>query len=187
MPHRAEVTAILNRMAQGQAEAAGELWPLVYNELRNLARNYFREENTDHTLQPTALVNEAYLRLAGLNENGWENRAQFFFIASQAMRRILIEHARRKHAAKRGGDWKRVTLDEEQTPAMPRADELLALNEALEELGTVDPQLVRVVELHLFGGLTLDDVARALEVAPITAKRSWKLAKAWLRSRMDKG
>lgn len=185
MPPRAEVTAILNRMAQGHSDAADDLWPIVYDELRNLARGYFRGEAADHTLQPTALVNEAYVRLAGLKENGWANRVQFFLVAAQAMRHILIDHARRRRSAKRGGKQQRVALDESNIPTTARDNELLALNEALEELFTVDAQLVKVVELHLFGGLTLDDVARSLDVAPITAKRMWKLAKGWLRSRID--
>jgi RNA polymerase sigma factor (TIGR02999 family) len=187
MPPRSDVTAILNRLAQGHPEAADELWPLVYDELRGLAEGYFQNENIEHTLQPTALVNEAYIRLAGRNEPGWESRAQFFFVAARAMRHILIDHARRRRSAKRGGDRRRVILDEADKPLTPKDDDLLALNEALEKLGAVDAQLVKVVELHWFGGLTFDEVARALDVAPITAKRMWKLAKGWLRCKIDEG
>jgi RNA polymerase sigma factor (TIGR02999 family) len=181
------VTRLLNALAAGRAEATDELWPLVYDELRRLAERFFQDEPSDHTLQPTALVNEVFLRLVGTGTNDWSGRAQFFAVAAQAMRRILIDHARRRRATKRGGDRKKLPLDAAATPVFAQDENLLALDEALDRLTSFDPQLAKLVDLHLFAGLTLDETARALDVAPITAKRMWKMAKGWLYREITKG
>jgi RNA polymerase sigma-70 factor (ECF subfamily) len=187
MASESEVTLLLNRLATGDSEAAEQLWPLVYEQLRVLAERYLKNESPAHTLQATALVNEAYVRLAGARIDDWAGRAQFLGVAARAMRRILIDHARRRGAAKRGGDRDKLPLDSAVMPAITEDERLVVLNEALERLATFDLQLARLVELHFFGGMTLEETAWLLEVSPRTAKRMWKMAKGWLHREMIKG
>jgi RNA polymerase sigma-70 factor, ECF subfamily len=180
-----EVTLLLAEMRSGRKDALTRLAPLVYNELRRLAGRYMRDERTGHTLQPTALVHEAYLRLAGQDQANWRNRAQFMGIAGQLMRRILVDHARKRHAAKRGGTL--VTLDEgigNQRSSGAQAEEVLAVDEALARLDHLDPQQARVVELRYFGGLSGEETAEAMGMSQRTVEREWATAKAWLRAQL---
>ena len=161
--------------------------PLVYEELRRQAARQLRRERADHTLRPTALVHEAYLRLLGQDRAQWQNRAQFYAVAARIMRRVLVDHARQRAAHKRAGSWCRVSLVE-GLAALPAMDvDVLALDRALEELARLDPQRARVVELRFFGGLTLDEAAEALGVSPATVTRSWRMARAWLFRRLREG
>jgi RNA polymerase sigma factor (TIGR02999 family) len=175
------VTALLQAWNTGDAEAGRRLIPLVYGELRRRAGGYLRRERPGHTLQPTALVHEAYLRLVGLQVH-LRNRSQFFGVASNLMRRILVDHARRRRAAKR--DAIRVTLNEVAQPVAERAVDLVRLDEALTELSALDARQARVVELRYFGGLTLQEAAKVLGVSVPTVKRDWALARAWLFDRL---
>jgi RNA polymerase sigma factor (TIGR02999 family) len=180
-----EVTLLLAEMRSGRKDALTRLAPLVYNELRRLAGRYMRDERTGHTLQPTALVHEAYLRLAGQDRANWRNRAQFMGIAGQLMRRILVDHARKRHAAKRGGTL--VTLDEgigNQRNSGAQTEEILAVDEALARLDHLDPQQARVVELRYFGGLSAEETAEAMGMSQRTVEREWATAKAWLRAQL---
>ncbi len=180
-----EVTLLLAEMRSGRKDALSRLAPLVYNELRRLAGRYMRDERTGHTLQPTALVHEAYLRLAGQDRANWRNRAQFMGIAGQLMRRILVDHARKRHAAKRGGTL--VTLEEgigNQRSTATQAEEILAVDEALARLDRLDPQQARVVELRYFGGLSAEETAEAMGMSQRTVEREWATAKAWLRAQL---
>jgi RNA polymerase sigma-70 factor, ECF subfamily len=154
--------------------------PLVYDELRRLARHYLRQERSDHTLQSTALVHEAYLRLAGGNAPQWQNRAHFFGVAAHLMRQILVEHARGRDAAKRGGSTVKLTLDD--AVALPQQNDVdvVALDKALNELSELDAQQSRIVELRFFGGLTIEDTSEVLRISPATVKRDWVTARAWL-------
>ena len=161
-------------------DAAASLMPLVYAELRRLARQYLQRERGDHTLQPTALVHEAYLRFAGQKQAQWKNRSQFFAVASQLMRRILVDHARAHRAEKRGGDLQRIELNEGLLQPEERAANLLALDDALTELATIDARKSRVVELRFFGGLTVEETAEAMGLNSATVRRDWTFAKAWL-------
>jgi len=154
--------------------------PLVYDELRRLAHHYLRQERADHTLQSTALVHEAYLRLAGQSPPQWQNRAHFFGIAAHVMRQILVEYARGRSAAKRGGNACRLTLDEALELPQPVDVDVLALDKALTELSEFDPQQSRIVELRFFAGLTIEDTSEVLGVSPATVKRDWVTARAWL-------
>jgi RNA polymerase sigma factor (TIGR02999 family) len=163
-----------------------ELLPLVYQELRRLAAGYLRRERAGHTLQPTALVHEAYLRMVDQTQVRWQNRAHFFGVAAQMMRRILVDHARSQHAEKRGGDVQKLSLDENIDVSGDRASELVALDEALERLAEIDPQKSRVVELRFFGGLSVEETAEVLGVSAPTVKRHWRLAKAWLFGQVQK-
>jgi RNA polymerase sigma factor (TIGR02999 family) len=163
-----------------------ELLPLVYAELRRLAAGYLRRERVGHTLQPTALVHEAYLRMVDQTQVRWQNRAHFFGVAAQMMRRILVDHARSQHAEKRGGDVQKLSLDENIDVSGTRAAELVALDEALERLAEIDPQKSRVVELRFFGGLSVEETAEVLGVSAPTVKRHWRLAKAWLFGQVQK-
>jgi len=175
------VTQLLNDWSKGNQTALDELMPLVYAELHRLAASYLSRERADHTLQPTALVNEAYLRLIDQNAVAWENRAQFFGIAAQMMRRILVNHARDRHAEKRGGpDILRVSLDDAISFFEERDVNLVALDEALTRLEQMDPQQSQIVELRFFGGLTIEEVAAQLHTSPATVKREWSTAKLWL-------
>ena len=160
--------------------ALDRLLPLIYTELRQLARRYMRRERPGHTMQTTALIHEAYLRLVDQNQVRWENQAHFFGIAARLMRQILIEHARSHSRAKRGGGAGTISLDEAALVSQARAAELLALDDALERLAAVDPRKGRVVELRFFGGLSVEEAATVLNVAPNTVLRDWRLAKAWL-------
>jgi RNA polymerase sigma factor (TIGR02999 family) len=157
-----------------------ELLPQVYAELRRIADRQFRIERIDHTLQPTALVNEVYLRLVDQRQCNWQNRAEFFGVAAQVMRRILVDHARRHDADKRGAGVRPLSLDDVEVPAIGRDLPILALDEALNRLNDVDAELAKVVELRTFSGLTIEETAHVMNVSPSTAKRNWRLAKAWL-------
>ena len=186
MPAPEGVTQLLVDWSKGDQAALDKLMPLVYSELRRLATNYLRRERAGHTLQPTALVNEAYLKLIDQKHARWQNRAQFFGISAQLMRRILVDHARQHQAAKRGGaDQQRLSVTSaEQIVQQPQVD-LLALNEALDELATMDPQQSRVVELRFFGGLSIEEAAEVLGVGHATVERDWKMARAWLRRQLE--
>jgi RNA polymerase sigma factor (TIGR02999 family) len=175
-----DVTRLLARWNQGEPQALAELMPLVYQELHQLASHYLRHERSDHTLQPTALVNEAYLRLTGLREADFQNRVHFFGAAAQAMRRILVDHARRHRAVKRGDAARRVDLDEASALGIDVRTDLVALDEALTKLAAIAPDPAKVVELRCFGGLTIEEAADFLGVAPVTVKRHWAFARAWL-------
>ena len=177
----ADVTRILSNIEQGDPKAAEQLLPLVYDELRKLAKRRLAQEKPGQTLQATALVHEAYLRLVGSRpEQGWDSRGHFFAAAAEAMRRILVENARRKGRQKRGGDLARVELDEAGLACRMPPDDLLALDEAMTRLATEDPVKARLVQLRFFAGLSLEESARALGVSAVTAKRYWRYAKAWL-------
>jgi RNA polymerase sigma-70 factor, ECF subfamily len=157
------------------------LLPVVYDELHRLAQRFLRDERADHTLQPTALVNEAYLRLSSQRSVDWVNRAQFFGVAAQMMRRILVTHAEARNAAKRLGMATRVTLDESLSWSGGRDLDLVALDDALTQLSTIDPRQAQVVEQRFFAGLSIDETAEVLDISPATVKREWTMAKAWLR------
>ncbi len=168
--------------ADGEAaeRAASELFPLVYDQLKEVAERYFRRQPSDHTLQPTAVVHEAYLRLADRPDSHWNSRAHFLAVAAKAMRQILINHAERRAAAKRGGDQAKHTLVESLTPASDRSIDLLVLDEAMTRLGTLSDRMARVVELRYFGGLTVAEVAEVLGVSKRTVEGDWETARAWL-------
>jgi RNA polymerase sigma-70 factor (ECF subfamily) len=186
-PTPGEVTRILHAWGKGDPQALDRLMPLVYGELRRLARQRLRRERPDHTLQPTALVHEAYLRLVDQRRATWQNRAQFFGVAAQLMRRILVDHARRHQAAKRGRGTLKVSWDDAIVPAEERAEELVALDDALSRLAQMDPRQGRVVELRVFSGLTVEETAQVLGVSPATVKREWTTAKAWLSREIRQG
>jgi RNA polymerase sigma factor (TIGR02999 family) len=179
-----EVTRLLNELQQGQSEAADQVIRHVYDELHALAASYMRGERADHTLQTTALVNEAYLRLVNQRAVSWQSRSHFFGIAAQAMRRILVDHARRQHAAKRESAL-RVTLNDDVPHEPQRSLDLVALDEALHRLGELDERQARVVELRFFAGLDLDETAQALGISRATVKRDWTFAKAWLERELS--
>ena len=179
------VTELLAQWRSGDQNALDALMPLVYAELRQLAQHYLRRERSDHTLQSTALVHEAYLRLAGQGLAGqnapqWQNRAHFFGIAARLMRQILVEHARGRGAAKRGGGATRMTLDESLAIAQQNEVDVIVLDKALQELTNLDEQQGRIVELRFFGGLTIEDTSEVLGISPATVKREWVTARAWL-------
>jgi RNA polymerase sigma-70 factor (ECF subfamily) len=179
---QADVTALLSQLTQGNHEASEKLIPLVYDELKRLARAYMRRERPDHTLQPTALVHEAYLKLVEQRSVDWQSRAHFFGIAAQVMRRILVDHARRHLRKKRGGGQPAVPLDEALVFAPEQSLELVKLDQALEQLTKLDPRQGKIVELRFFGGLTVEQTAELLGISPKTVKRDWSVAKAWLYS-----
>lgn len=175
-----DVTRILEAWSGGDREALDRLIPLVYDELRRLAGRYLRRERSDHTLSPTALVNEAYMRLVTQSDVRWQNRAHFFGVAAQLMRRILVDHARGHLASKRGGGTRRLSLEDVDSKFERPDLDLIALDDALLELAALDPQQSRIVELRFFGGLTIDETSEVVGVSPMTVKREWALAKAWL-------
>jgi RNA polymerase sigma factor (TIGR02999 family) len=179
-PSSDEVTGLLLAWSQGDPSALGQLVPVVQEELRRLARRQMRGERADHTLQTTALVNEAYLRLIDLNRVRWQDRAHFFALSARLMRRILVDHARSRTYLKRGGQLTRVGLDEALVVSPERGADLLALDDALEALAGVDVRKSQVVELRFFGGLTVEETAEALGVSAETVMRDWRLAKVWL-------
>jgi RNA polymerase sigma factor (TIGR02999 family) len=181
-----EITQLLVKARKGDRQAESALVPLVYDELRRLARRYMRHERPDHTLQPTALVNEAYLRLVEQREITWQNRAHFFGVAAQLMRRILVDHARARLAQKRGGAQQEISLDVAIAFFPAQSEQFLALNEALDRLSQLDPRQVRIVELKFFGGLTDEEVAEVLAISPRTVKRDWGVARAWLFRELSK-
>src|SRR5947207_1795161 len=184
-PH--EVTQLLVAWGDGDQSALDKLMPLVYDELHRLARRYMAQERPEHTLQTSALVNEAYVRLIDQGNVHWQNRAQFFGIAATSMRRILVSYARRRKRAKRGAGALQISLDEAAILSDERASEMVALDEALENLAAVDPRKSQVVELRFFGGLSIDETAEVLKVSPGTVMRDWTLAKAWLRREITSG
>jgi RNA polymerase sigma factor (TIGR02999 family) len=179
-PSAGDVTQLLGDLRNGRPAAASQLIPLVYDELHRLARVQMRHERPDHTLQATALVHEAYLRLVHDAEKSWQNRAHFIGVAAQVMRRILIDHARARRAAKREGVLQQVPLEECSLMTDAQSEQLVAINEALDRLAQFDPRQSRVVELRFFGGLTVDETAEALGVSVKTVTREWRLARAWL-------
>jgi RNA polymerase sigma factor (TIGR02999 family) len=184
-PDPARVTALLDQVKAGKAQALDELLPLVYDELRRVAGAYVRRERQGHTLQATALVHEAYMRLMREQHVSWQNRAHFCAIAANSMRQILVERARARHALKRGGDWARLSLHEDAVAAEPAGVDIEALDQALGRLGERDPDQARLVELRYFGGLTIAETADVLGVSPATVKRSWMVARAWLRRELQ--
>jgi RNA polymerase sigma factor (TIGR02999 family) len=176
-----DVTQLLNACGQGDPQASDQLLPLVYNELRELAARQMANEANGQTLCATALVHEAYLRLVGSKSGAaWDNRGHFFAAAATSMRRILVEHARRKSALKRGGDWNRTAFDERRLPAIENPEQLVALDEALRKLAESNEKIAKLVDLRYFAGLSIPDVANALEIAPRTADRWWAYARAWI-------
>lgn len=178
-------TQVLQSIADGDESAVHKLMPLVYDDFRAMAERYLRQESTGHTLQPTALVNEAFLKLVDQKRVDWKGRTHFFAVGAQAMRRILIDHARTRKRQKRGGDRQRVQLDEELTISPNRDEDLLALEEVLEKLETVDPRQARIVELRFFGGLTVAEVAEVLGVSKRTVESEWTMVRAWLRRELS--
>jgi RNA polymerase sigma-70 factor, ECF subfamily len=179
-----DVTLLLSAAAGGSQEAADKLMPLLYDELKRLARGYMRRERPDHTLQATALVNEAYLKLVRQQEVNWQGRSHFLGIAAQLMRRILIDHARGHLRDKRGGRKEILPLDEALAFSPEKSEELVKLDRALERLSALDERQGRIVELRFFGGLTVEETAEFLRISPKTVKRDWALAKAWLHGEM---
>ena len=182
-PGEPGITRLLHEWRGGNTEALQRLIPLVYRELHTLAARYLSHERRDHTLQTTALVNEAYLKLAGQRDVDWQNRAHFFGIAAQLMRRILVDHARRDRRVKRGGGAAHIPLDDMDPPSAAApvdAADAYALDRALSRLEAFDPQQGRVVELRYFGGMTIDETAEVLSLSPATVKREWSVARAWL-------
>jgi RNA polymerase sigma factor (TIGR02999 family) len=180
-----EVSQLLRAWGDGNLQAREDLIPLVYRELRRRAGAYLRQERRDHTLQATALVHEAYVRLVGQDRMAWQNRAQFFGIASQLMRRILVDHARQHQAAKRPGAAVKVTLDDRIEATLPPPDcELLLLDEALSELAAIEPRQAQVVELRYFGGLSEQETAAVMSLSRATVTREWQAARGWLYRRM---
>lgn len=181
-----DVTQLLADVQNGRPDAAPQLIPVVYEELRRLARRQMRHERADHTLQPTALVHEAYFRLVNQSERSWQNRTHFIRIAAQVMRRMLIDYARARRTAKREGGLQRVPFEEPLLLNQVQSDELLAVDEALARLARFDPRQSRVVELRFFGGLTVEETAEALDISPKTVKRDWSVARAWLHREVKK-
>lgn len=179
-----DVTDLLVDWSNGDQEALNRLMPLVYDELHRLASRYLRHERPGHTLQTTALVHEAYLKLVDLKKANWQSRVQFFAAAAKVMRHVLVDYARSRKAVKRGGAYCRLSLDEAAISSEEKDADLLVLNEALDNLAAIDPQQSRVVELRVFGGLTVEDTAEALGISPRTVKREWSMAKAWLHQQI---
>jgi RNA polymerase sigma-70 factor (ECF subfamily) len=182
-----DVTRLLVRWSEGDADALERLLPLVYGELRRIATQQLRRERAGHTLAPTAVVHELYFKLIDQSRTSWQNRAHFFGLAAQLMRRILVDHARARHAEKRGGLVTRISLEqmledggEPSGEHAGAAEDVLAINEALEQLAAIDPDQARIVELRFFGGLTVEETASVLKRSPRTVKREWRLARAWL-------
>ena len=181
-----DVTVILNRVEQGDPRAAEELLPLIYDELRRLAAHKMANEAAGHTLQPTALVHEAYLRLVGNHDHKWNGRGHFFGAAAEAMRRILIDNARRKQAARHGGGRARLDINEIEISSTPKDDELLAVSDALEKLATRDKQKAELVKLRYFVGLTTEEAAEVLGISVPTADRWWNFSRAWLFEEIER-
>jgi len=184
-PQPQEVTQLLLDWSQGDQAALDKLIPLVYQELRMLAQRHMRRENPGHTLQTTALVHEAYVRLIDQKNVRWQNRAHFFAVAARLMRRILLDRARGRICSKRGGGARQMSLDEAADFSLDRAAEMIALDDALESLAAIDPRKSQVVEMRFFGGLSVDETAETLQVSPETVLRDWRLAKVWLLREMS--
>lgn len=179
-PQPLQATQLLHQMQAGDKKAPEKLLPLVYDEFRNLARHYLAQERPNHTLQPTALVHEAYMKLVDQSRVNWQGRTHFFAVAAQAMRRILVDHARAHLRIKRGGGAHRITLDEAVALSPKREEDVIALDEALEKLAKLDQRQAKVVELRFFAGLSVEEVANALEVSKRTVEADWTMARAWL-------
>ena len=182
-----DITGLLQAWSDGNVEARDRLVPVVYEELRRRAAAFLRRERSGHTLEPTALVHEAYLRLVDQDRAVWRNRAQFFAIASEMMRRILVDRARARKMAKRSGGWARVSLAEDAAGTSPRDVDLLDLDTALDELASFDPRKARVAELRFFGGLSLEEIGLALDISMATTTRDWQASRAWLFKRLTRG
>lgn len=182
-----DVTLILKQLSAGDQEAVNKLVPVLYDELRRLAAYYLRKERSDHTLQATALVHEAYVRLVDQREVEWKNRNHFFAVAAQLMRRVLLDHARKHQAVKRGGPLPKVKLDDVVAMCEENAAELVALDGLLNRLSTIDPQQTRVVELRFFGGMSVEETAEVMNISPATVKREWAMAKAWFARELSRG
>ncbi len=183
-----DVTALLGDWSRGNRTALDQLLPLVYAELRRVAARQLRNERADHTLQPTALIHEVYIRLVDQRQVDWQNRAHFFGVSAQVMRRILVDHARRHGASKRGDGVRCVAIDEAKNVAAASEEiPILALDRALDRLEKVDGELAKIVELRAFGGLTIEEAAHVLSVSPSTVKREWRTAKAWLNRELGAG
>lgn len=185
MTENPDITELLVEWRRGDEQAFDALFPLVYEEMRRRAHGYLRREREDHTLSATALVHEAYLKLIDIDRIDWQDRSHFFAMAARAMRRILVSHARKHNAVKRGGGATKLSLDEAPTLSSSRSEQMLALDEALERLSALDERKGRVVELRFFGGLTIEETAEALEVAPSTVKLDWQKARAWLYRELE--
>ncbi len=183
---REDVTLVLEQMRKGDKNAADKLLPLVYDEFRALARHYLAQERANHTLQPTALVHEAYMKLVDQTRVDWQGRSHFFAVAAQAMRRILVDHARSRQRDKRGGGRARVVLDEAVALSPQKDEDVLALDECLERLAALDARQAKVVELRFFGGLSVEEVAEALGVSKRTVEGDWTFARAWLSRELRK-
>jgi RNA polymerase sigma factor (TIGR02999 family) len=186
-PVSPDVSGLLRAWSGGDKASFDRLLPLVYDELRRMARRHMRGQRSGHTLETTALIHEAYLRLIGQSDVHWQDRAHFFGVAATAMRHILVDHARARQAAKRGGPAQRVSLDEIAAVAPGNPAQLIALDDALRSLAAVDPRKSRVVELKYFGGLTVAEIADVLQVSPETVARDWRLARTWLFRELSKG
>lgn len=192
LPASAEITGLLKAWGAGERSALGRLTPLMYDELRRIARRHMKRERPGNSLQTTALINEVYLRLVNVEGVDWNDRAHFFAVSAQLMRRILVDAARARAAAKRGGDMQKVAhssplnFDEIAEPSSHRGYELIALDDALNSLAQIDPRKARVIELRFFGGLTVEGTAHVLGVSPQTVMRDWKLARAWLMRELGK-
>ncbi len=181
MQQHGEVTRPPDELTHGGRETLDGLFPLVYEELRRVAHNRLRRERDAHSLDTTALVHEAYVKLSALDRLQWKNRAQFFALAAQAMRRILVDYALRRKTQKRGGEQQRISLDDSVLMAEERSEELIALDEALRRLEAIDARHGRIVECRFFGGMSIEDTAAVLGISPATVKRDWVMARAWLR------
>lgn len=181
------VTELLTRWSSGDTSAREALVPLVYNELRRIARRCLSGQRSDHTLQPTALVHEAYLRLVRYDSIDWRDRAHFFALAAQIMRQILVDHARKQMAAKRGGNAVTLVVNEASAVAKQTSLDLLALDDALKQLASLDPRQSQIVELRFFGGLSIEETAEAVNISPATIKREWATARLWLLQEMNQG
>ncbi len=186
-PSPADTSELLIAWNEGDQSALERLMPLVYDELRRLAQHYLRGERVDHTLQPTALVHEAWLRLVQTNRMTWQHRAHFIGVAAEMMRRILVDHARQHRASKRGGSETRISLEDAQDVPRPLEVDVVALDDALKSLGRIDPRQNRIVELKYFGGLEIAEIAEVIGVSAATVKRDWVWARAWLHRELSRG
>jgi RNA polymerase sigma factor (TIGR02999 family) len=180
-----DITLLLDELRSGNSKAESQLLEAVYPELRRIARRYLLRERADHTLQPTALVNEAYLQLTGQMQKDWKNRSHFFAVAAQVMRRVLVDYARSKNAQKRDGERQRVELSDAVAISDERLDEIIAIDAALNRLAQWDPRQSRIVELRFFAGLTEEEVAEVLDIGVRTVKRDWNVARAWLHGELN--
>lgn len=182
-----DVTRLLLRMEGGDRDAVDLLLPVVYRELRRLAAGYLQRERGNHTLQPTALVHEAYMRMVDQSRVQWQNRAHFFGVAAQMMRRVLVDHARTQGARKRGGDIDKIQLEDGLVPGSSREAELIAVDDALKALESQDPVKAKIVEMRFFGGLSIEETAVAMSLSTATVSRHWRMAKAWLHGELSGG